>query len=101
MSLIIAAKRHLFVLAVVAGFVMPWSLTQLYAAAKQVCDLPMESATSSATGSDAQSPENPPDNLAVLHQEKFILCLPRPAAEAHVRHGDTLLGPCDKPGRVQ
>jgi hypothetical protein len=98
MSLIIAAKRHLFVLAVVAGFAMPWSLTQLYAATQQLCDLPMEA---SANPNDDQSPENPPESLAVLHQEKFILCLPKPAAEAHVRHGDTLLGPCDKHGRVQ
>jgi hypothetical protein len=97
MSLIIAAKRHLLVLALGVGFAFSISLY----AAKQVCDLPMESASSSSNANNAQSPENPQEGIAVLHQEKFILCLPEPAAEAHIRHGDTRLGPCDKHGRVK
>ena len=97
MSLIIAAKRHILVVAVVAGFAASWSLY----AAKQVCDLPMDASTTSAASRNEQSPPGPPDGVAVLHQEKFILCLPEPAAEAHVRHGDTRLGPCDKHGRVK
>ena len=98
MSLIIATKRHIFALTIVAGLALPWSLAQLYAA-KEVCPLPMETTTSFSE--NVQSPEEPKDGVAVLHQEKFILCLPEPAAEAHIRHGDTRLGPCDKHGRVK
>jgi hypothetical protein len=101
MSLIIATKRHLFVIAVVAGFALPWSLHQLYADSKQMCDLPMTAPTSEGAQQNDQSPPNQQEGVAVLHQEKFILCLPEPAAEAHVRHGDTRLGPCDKHGRVK
>ena len=97
MSLIIAAKRHLLALAIVAGFALSWSLY----AAEQVCNLPMESPNTSTAAQNEQSPPAPPDGVAVLHQGKFILCLPEPAAEAHVRHGDTRLGPCDKHGRVK
>ena len=100
MSLIIAAKRHLFVIAVVTGFALPWSLNQLYAQAQQ-CDLPMESPNSMEAQKNDQSPPDQQEGVAVLHQGKFILCLPEPAAEAHVRHGDTRLGPCDKHGRVK
>lgn len=99
MSLIIAAKRHLLVIAVLAGFALPWSLNQLYAQAAEECDLPMDSPSTSST--NEQSPPNEQEGVAVLHQGKFILCLPEPAAEAHIRHGDTRLGPCDKHGRVQ
>src|SRR5919204_6749328 len=35
--------------------------------------------------------------FAVCHNGK-ILCLPQPAAKAHIAHGDTPLGPCSKPG---
>ena len=35
--------------------------------------------------------------FAVCHNGK-ILCLPQPAANAHIQHGDTPLGPCSKPG---
>jgi hypothetical protein len=101
MSLIIAAKRHLFLIAIVAGFALPWSLHQLYAQEEQVCPLPMEASNTSAAGTDEQSPPNQQEGVAVLHQGKFILCLPEPAADAHVRHGDTRLGPCDKHGRVK
>jgi hypothetical protein len=101
MSLIISAKRNLLVLTVVAGFALPWSLNQLYAEANQMCDLPMESPSTSNATVNEQSPPNQQEGVAVLHQEKFILCLPEPAAEAHVRHGDTRLGPCDKHGRVK
>jgi hypothetical protein len=35
--------------------------------------------------------------MAVCHNGT-ILCLPLPAAKAHIQHGDTPLGPCNKPG---
>jgi hypothetical protein len=100
MSLVIAAKRHFLVIAVVAGFALPWSVSHLYAEA-QMCNLPMESPNTVGDSVNQQSPPNEQEGVAVLHQEKFILCLPEPAAEAHVRHGDTRLGPCDKHGRVK
>ena len=100
MSLIIAAKRHFLVIAVITGFALPWSLS-LNAQEEQACPLPMEASNTSASGTNEQSPPNQQEGVAVLHQGKFILCLPEPAAEAHVRHGDTRLGPCDKHGRVK
>jgi hypothetical protein len=97
MSLIIAAKRYIVVVAVLTSLAASWSLY----AAEKVCDLPMEASVTSASAKKETSPPAPPDGVAVLHQGKFILCLPEPAAEAHVRHGDTRLGPCDKHGRVK
>jgi hypothetical protein len=41
------------------------------------------------------SPEKPLE--AVCHNG-MILCLPQSAAQAHIQHGDTDLGPCSKPG---
>jgi hypothetical protein len=41
------------------------------------------------------TPEKPLQ--AVCHNGK-ILCLPQPAANAHIQHGDTPLGPCTKQG---
>jgi hypothetical protein len=41
------------------------------------------------------SPEKPLQS--VCHNGK-ILCVPEPAANAHVQHGDTPLGPCSKQG---
>ena len=98
MSLIIADKRYLLILAAVAGLAVSWSL---YAAEEQLCPLPMESSTTVQSAQNDQSPPEPQEGVAVLHQQKFILCLPEPAAEAHIRHGDTRLGPCDKHGRVK
>ena len=43
----------------------------------------------------AVTPEKPLQ--AVCHNGK-ILCLPQPAANAHIQHGDTPLGPCSKQG---
>jgi hypothetical protein len=37
--------------------------------------------------------------MAVCHNGK-ILCLPAPAASAHIQHGDTPLGPCTKQGNL-
>jgi hypothetical protein len=37
--------------------------------------------------------------MAVCHNGK-VLCLPAPAAQAHIQHGDTPLGPCNKPGKL-
>ena len=97
MNLKIAVKRVLSVLFVVAGFALAWSVY----AAEAKCPLPMESSTTVASSNNDQSPPGQQEGVAVLHQQKFILCLPPPAAEAHIRHGDTRLGPCDKHGRVK
>ena len=60
------------------------------------CPLPISSASES-TASQTQSPENPPCMRAV-HHNGMIICLPCPAYDAHIRHGDADAGPCDKPG---
>ena len=51
------------------------------------------------TASKANSPEKPKPLFAVCHKGK-ILCVPKNAADAHVAHGDTLLGSCTKPGNT-
>src|ERR1700686_3990589 len=98
MSLIFAVKRPLFALVAVVGLTLPSSLSSLYAdsPASQTppCDLPVETTSSS---SETQSPEQPRCLRKVLHNG-MVLCLPCPAADAHVRHGDQDLGPCTKPG---
>lgn len=45
----------------------------------------------------AVSPEKPLQ--AVCHNGK-ILCVPQSAAQAHIQHGDTPLGPCSKQGNL-
>jgi hypothetical protein len=104
MNLIIAVKRHLFLFVVVVVLTMPSSVAPLLAegavSGTEECNLPMEAASADANKQE-ESPPEPPDGEAVLHQGKFILCLPPSAAEAHIRHGDTPLGPCDKHGRVK
>ena len=93
MNLIIAAKRALFVLFTVAGL----ALYAVGANEKAPCPLPASASDSSAEAS-ARSPEQPACKRRVLHNG-MTLCLPCPAADAHVRqHGDADLGDCSKPG---
>jgi hypothetical protein len=90
MSLMIVVKRALSVLIIVAGLTLV-----AVGASNQPCPLPASSNESTAS---AQSPEQPQCMRRVLHNGMRI-CLPCPAADAHVRvHGDEDLGPCDKPG---
>lgn len=60
------------------------------------CPLPITS-TSSSSSVQTQSPEKEPCMRKVNHNGMQI-CLPCPAYDAHIRHGDTDAGPCDKPG---
>lgn len=105
MNLIIAAKRPLFLIIAVVGLTMPSSIAPLFAqdpaSGIEECNLPMTASSETSANKNEQSPPAPPDGQAVLHQGKFLLCLPPSAAEAHIRHGDTPMGPCDKHGRVQ
>ena len=83
-------KRVLSVLFIVAGLAVC-----AIGASKKPCPLP---ATATDASANAQSPEQPACKRRVLHNG-MIICLPCPAADAHVRvHGDEDLGPCDKPG---
>ena len=91
MNVMIAAKRTLFVLLTVTGL----ALYAVGANQKEPCPLPAYS--TAAPDSNSQSPENPPCMRKVNHNG-MIICLPCPAYDAHIRHGDTDAGPCDKPG---
>ncbi|MEY2495831.1 MAG: hypothetical protein QOJ45_2323 [Verrucomicrobiota bacterium] len=92
MNLMIAVKRALFLLLTLAGL----TLYAVGAAEKPPCPLPANE--SEASSDPAQSPEHPRCLEKVFHNGMNI-CLPCPAAEAHIRqHGDTDLGPCTKPG---
>jgi hypothetical protein len=91
MNLMIAVKRAVFVLLTVGSL----ALYAVGATDKPPCDLPVE--TSSKTNDPAQSPEHPDCMHAVLHNG-MIICLPCPAYDAHIRHGDSDAGPCTKPG---
>ena len=92
MNVTIAAKRVLFALLTVTGLAL-YALGQDQQAP---CPLPVTYDTAS-TQSSSQSPEKPPCMRAVNHNG-MVLCLPCPAYDAHIRHGDTDAGPCDKPG---
>ncbi len=61
-----------------------------------MCPVPVDYRVSSGK---ANSPEKPKPLFAVCHNGKR-LCLPKSAADAHVAHGDTLLGSCTKPGNT-
>jgi hypothetical protein len=93
MNVTIAVKRVLFVLLTVTGL----ALVALGADQQAPCPLPVNSSETSAASSSAQSPEHPPCMRAVHHNGN-IICLPCPAYDAHIQHGDTDAGPCDKPG---
>jgi len=94
MNLIIAAKRALFVLFTVSGL----ALYAVGANEKAPCPLPAAADESSSSSASARSPEQPDCKRRVRHNG-MNLCLPCPAAEAHIRqHGDADLGDCSKPG---
>jgi hypothetical protein len=91
MNLITAVKRVFSVLFIVAGF----ALCAIGAGEQRPCPLPANATDQSA---NAQSPEQDKCMRIVMHNGMPI-CLPCPAADAHVRvHGDADLGPCSKPG---
>ena len=92
MNVTIAVQRILFALLAVAGL----ALGAFGANQQDPCPLPTNYDTA-ATQSSSQSPEKPPCMRAV-HHNGMILCLPCPAYDAHIQHGDTDAGPCDKPG---
>jgi hypothetical protein len=84
-------KRVVSVLFIVAGLAIC-----AVGASKKPCPLPASS--DSSMSANAQSPEQPQCKRRVMHNG-MVICLPCPAADAHVRvHGDEDLGPCDKPG---
>jgi len=92
MNMMIPLKRSLVVVLTVSGLALC-----AVATGKAPCPLPITSSDTSANSS-TQSPEHPTCMRKVLHNGMTI-CLPCPAADAHVRvHGDDDLGPCDKPG---
>ncbi len=98
MNVITAAKRSLFVLLTVTGL----AIYALGASHDKPCPLPATSSNDSAAApsSDTQSPEKE-KCLRAVHHNGMVLCLPCPAYDAHIRHGDTDAGPCDKPGNVK
>jgi predicted lipoprotein len=92
MNVMTAAKRIVFALLVVAG------LALVAVGANGPCPLPIDSSAAASESGSTQSPEKPKCMRIVMHNGMPI-CLPCPAADAHVRvHGDADLGPCDKPG---
>src|SRR4051794_9279577 len=97
-------KRYFLALAFIAGAVTLWFAVPTEAgslASPTPCPLPETASDTSKT----QTAENPQPYMQVLHNpgmpSEKILCLPQSAADAHVRHGDTPMGPCDKPGNVK
>lgn len=90
MNMMIAVKRSLIVLFTLSAL----ALCAIAANQNEPCPLPVDSTT---TTSSSQSPEQPPCMRAV-HHNGMIICLPCPAYDAHIGHGDTDAGPCDKPG---
>jgi len=90
MNIMIAVRRSFFVLFSVAALA-------LCALAATPCPLPVNTTDSNTSASDAQSPEKE-KCLKAVHHNGMIICLPCPAWEAHIRHGDADAGPCDKPG---
>ncbi|MFN2623423.1 MAG: hypothetical protein ABR611_11310 [Chthoniobacterales bacterium] len=84
-------KRSLVVLLTLSGL----ALCAFAANQDTPCPLPI---TDASTSSDpTQSPEKE-QCLKAVHHNGMIICLPCPAYDAHIRHGDTDAGPCDKPG---
>lgn len=87
MNMMIAAKRTLVVTLTLSG------LALCAIAADPPCPLPATSTTSDPTQSGEQ-----PGCKRKVHHNGMIICLPCPAWEAHIRHGDADAGDCDKPG---
>jgi hypothetical protein len=91
MNVIVAVKRSLFVLLTVTGLA-------LYAVGASNKPCPLPASADDGNTSSTQSPEQPKCMELVMHNGMPI-CLPCPAADAHIRvHGDADLGPCSKPG---
>lgn len=93
MSIMIAAKRVLLAFLIVAGL----ALYALGASHNEPCPLPAEATASVTSANSAQSPEKEKCLEKVKHNG-MDLCLPCPAAAAHIKHGDADEGPCSKPG---
>jgi hypothetical protein len=95
MNMMIAVKRSLVVLLTLSAL----ALCAIAASpnANTPCPLPIDSTSSASPESSTQSPEQPKCMRAV-HHNGMVICLPCPAYDAHIRHGDTDAGPCDKPG---
>ena len=91
MNTMIVAKRSLALLLTLSAMALC-----AIAAKPEPCPLPVTSANGSDT-TQTQSPENPACKRRV-HHNGMIICLPCPAWEAHIRHGDADAGECDKPG---
>ena len=92
MNMMITLKRSLVVALTLSGL----ALCAFAATNNAPCPLPVTS-SSTTTSSSTQSPEQP-KCLRAVHHNGMIICLPCPAWEAHIRHGDADAGPCDKPG---
>jgi hypothetical protein len=93
MNIMIAVKRSFVVLLCVSAL----ALCAFAAQTDQPCPLPVTATDSTASATTAQSPEHG-QCLKAVHHNGMIICLPCPAWEAHIRHGDADAGPCDKPG---
>ena len=95
MNLMIAVKRSLVVLLTLSGL----ALCAIAASpGNGPCPLPVTSSSSNDSSTvQTQSPEHPAC-MRKVHHNGMMICLPCPAYDAHIRHGDTDAGPCDKPG---
>jgi len=92
MNMMIAAKRSLVALLTLSALAIC-----AIAGQNEPCPLPISSSSTADSTASSQSPEHPPCMRKVNHNGMQI-CLPCPAYDAHIRHGDTDAGPCDKPG---
>ncbi len=92
MNMMIAAKRSLVALLTLSALAIC-----AIAGQNEPCPLPISSTATADSSTSSQSPEQPPCMRKVNHNGMQI-CLPCPAYDAHIRHGDTDAGPCDKPG---
>ncbi len=99
MNVITVAKRSLFVLLTISGL----ALYALGASQDTPCPLPTSSTDSSMAASSSDSTQSPEKQkcLEMVRHNGMDLCLPCPAAEAHIAHGDVDEGPCSKPGNQQ
>ncbi len=89
MNMMIAVKRSLLVLLTLSAL----ALVAIGADQTEPCPLP----TTVSSDNNTQSPEQEKCMRAV-HHNGMVICLPCPAYDAHIGHGDTDAGPCDKPG---
>ena len=92
MNRMVALKRSLVVVLTLSAF----ALCAFAASNNEPCPLPVNGTTTSSSD-PTQSPEHP-GCMRAVHHNGMIICLPCPAYDAHIRHGDTDAGPCDKPG---